>query len=97
MDGITAHTDLRSATLFGRARAHLSRWLAAATGGVSRAALNRRVVRQLSAMSDRDLKDIGLVRQDVLDSAALLREGDASGFLMGRRDERRAARRRPTR
>lgn len=71
--------------------------MVAAAGGVSRAALNRRVVRQLSAMSDRDLKDIGLVRQDVLDSATLLLEGDASDFLIGRRDERRSARRRPAR
>ena len=94
MDGITAHPALPSATRFARARARLARWMAAAAGGVSRAALNRRVVRQLSAMSDRDLRAIGLVRQDVLDSAALLREGDASDFLIGRRDERRAARRR---
>ncbi|KQP95999.1 hypothetical protein ASF57_19905 [Methylobacterium sp. Leaf117] len=60
--------------------------------GLSRAALNRRVVRQLSVMSDRELKDIGLIRQDVWDSEMLLLEGDASTFLIGRREERRQGR-----
>jgi len=79
-----------------RARAQLKRWMAAAAEGVSRAAINRRVVWQLSAMSDRELKDIGLMRQDVLDSQSLLLEGDASNFLIGRREERRSGRRIPT-
>lgn len=92
MDGITAHTETRPTTRLDRARARLTRWMAAAVAGVSRAAINRRVVGQLSRMSDRDLKDIGLVRQDVLDSQTLLLEGDAANFLVGRREERRRAR-----
>ena len=60
--------------------------------GLSRAALNRSVVRQLSVMSDRELKDIGLIRQDVWDSEMLLLEGDSSSFLIGRREERRQGR-----
>lgn len=81
-------------SLFAWAVAHLIRLGAAAAAGVSRAAINRRVVRQLGVMSDRELRDIGLVRQDVLDSATLLLDGDASSFLIGRRNERRCARRR---
>jgi hypothetical protein len=68
--------------------------MARLAAGVSRAATNRRVVGQLSRMSDRELRDIGLVRQDVRDSELLLREGDASSFLVGRRNERWGARRR---
>jgi hypothetical protein len=43
-------------------------------------------------MSDRELRDIGLSRQDVLDAGILLVEGDASDFLVDRRNERRASR-----
>lgn len=95
MDGITPPTDSQTrirppATRLLRTR--LAHWMAAAAAGISRAAINRRVVRQLSAMSDRDLRDIGLVRQDVLDSQVLLLEGDATDFLIGRRDARRRSR-----
>jgi hypothetical protein len=76
------------------ARAWLGGLMARLAAGVSRAAINRRVVGQLSRMSDRELRDIGLVRQDVLDSEMLLLEGDASSFLVGRRNERWGARRR---
>lgn len=61
--------------------------------GVSRQAINRRVLSQLSSMSERELKDIGLVRQDVADASLLSGIGDASLFLVARRDERRAGRR----
>ncbi|KQP61547.1 MULTISPECIES: DUF1127 domain-containing protein [unclassified Methylobacterium] len=67
-----------------RAVAHIARTL-------SRQAMNRRVLRQLSAMSERELKDIGLVRQDVADASC--GEGDASVLLVARRDERRSVRR----
>jgi uncharacterized protein YjiS (DUF1127 family) len=82
----------RTLTAVAALRAWLSAGLAAAASGISRAAINRRVVRQLSAMSDRELRDIGLSRQDVLDAGILLVEGDASDFLVDRRNERRASR-----
>lgn len=104
MDGITSSTTdatSRNASRVAPARADLRiagtgwvlRQMAALAAGLSRAAINRRVVGQLSRMSDRELKDIGLVRQDVRDSEMLLLEGDASSFLLGRREERRNARR----
>lgn len=88
----TLHTPdrpRRIPAIAGRVAA-ISRRIAAA---VSRDAINRRVLRQLSAMSERDLKDIGLVRQDVVDASSLYADRDASLFLVGRRDERRASRR----
>ena len=59
--------------------------------GLSRAAMNRRVLQRLSTLSDRELKDIGLTRQDVAD-ACVPGAGDAIHLLVGRRDERRHAR-----
>ncbi|AIQ90205.1 hypothetical protein A3862_20645 [Methylobacterium sp. XJLW] len=59
--------------------------------GLSRAAMNRRVLQRLSTLSDRELKDIGLTRQDVAD-ACVPGTGDAIHRLIGRRDERRQAR-----
>jgi uncharacterized protein YjiS (DUF1127 family) len=99
MDWITTPTATPAAGnargAIASAKARLSGVLAAAAAAVSRAAINRRVVRRLSVMSDRELRDIGLVRQDVLDSEILLLDGDASNFLIDRRNERRAARRVP--
>ncbi|WP_019905415.1 DUF1127 domain-containing protein [Methylobacterium sp. 77] len=69
----------------------VGRLLTEAAEGVSRQAINRRVVRKLSVMTDRELKDIGLIRQDVMD--AVTSADDASELLMVRRDERRGARR----
>lgn len=57
-------------------------------GGTAR---NRRVLHRLSSLSDRELKDIGLWRQDVYD-AGLIENGDASHFLIERREARRSAR-----
>lgn len=66
--------------------------IAKAAAGLSRQAMNRRVLHKLGVMSDRELKDIGLVRQDIADAATSA--GDASLLLLARRDERRIARRR---
>ncbi|MEE7489498.1 DUF1127 domain-containing protein [Methylobacterium oryzae CBMB20] len=59
--------------------------------GLSRAAMNRRVLQRLSTLSDRELKDIGLTPQDVAD-ACVPGTSDAIHLLVGRRDERRRAR-----
>jgi len=60
--------------------------------GLSRAAMNRRVLQRLSRLSERESKDIGLSRQDVADAFGP-GIGDAIDLLNGRRDERRSARR----
>lgn len=60
--------------------------------GLSRDALNRRVLYRLSVLSDRELGDIGLTRYDVMDAVSLGGGGDASHFLVSRRDERRSTR-----
>lgn len=84
----------RERRTFIQAVTHLaSSILSSIAAGLSRQAINRRVLRQLSAMSERELRDIGLVRQDVADASLLSGTGDASLFLVGRRDERRAGRR----
>ncbi|MEL6059399.1 MULTISPECIES: DUF1127 domain-containing protein [unclassified Methylobacterium] len=59
--------------------------------GLSRAAMNRRVLHRLSTLSERELKDIGLSRQDVADACGP-GVSDAVGLLNGRREERRSAR-----
>jgi uncharacterized protein YjiS (DUF1127 family) len=59
--------------------------------GLSRAAMNRRVLQRLSTLSERELKDIGLTPQDVADACGP-GTGDAIDMLVGRRDERRHAR-----
>ena len=88
----TLHTRERKTFL--RAVTHVaSGILSRIAAGLSRQAINRRVMRQLSAMSERELKDIGLVRQDVADASLLSGIGDASVFLVARRDERCAGRR----
>jgi uncharacterized protein YjiS (DUF1127 family) len=80
-------------TLFRRACGRAAALLAGISAGLSRQALNVRVLRQLGAMSERELKDIGLARQDVWDAAALPHDGDATTLLLARRAERKAARR----
>lgn len=60
--------------------------------GPFRAIGNRRLVDTLAAMSDHDLKDIGLTRHDLRDSAALPAGRDASRFLADRREARRLRR-----
>jgi uncharacterized protein YjiS (DUF1127 family) len=91
-------TGRRAAPLFPsallrRARGAVAAFLAPMAAGLSRGAINARVLRQLGAMSERELKDIGLVRQDLFDAAALRRDGDPTNLLLARREERKAARR----
>jgi uncharacterized protein YjiS (DUF1127 family) len=50
----------------------------------------RRAMRQLAGMSDHELRDIGLVRQDIVDASMLRIDAEASAMLK----ERRAARER---
>ena len=82
-DGIAA---IRTASRLVRAL------IGGAAKGLSRNARDRRVLRRLSAMSDRELQDIGLTRGDVVDAASLPRNDDASLLLVRRRDERRGNR-----
>lgn len=92
----TARQALGAGGLTHAASRIVAGWWKAAADGLSRHAQNRRVHYRLSVMSDRELRDIGLVRQDVVD-AALPGNGDASHLLLARRDERRNGRRRPGR
>ena len=79
-----------------RALAGLSRAAAAALTGIDavlmwpfRASENRRLMETLSAMSDHDLRDIGLTRHDLRDMMALPLDRDAGAFLAARRSSRR--------
>ncbi len=81
MDGtVGTGQDLRSGGALGVALA----WLRTEFG---RVATNRRVLHRLSVMSDRELRDIGLIRQDVRD--ANLPGVDAIAFLRDRREAQR--------
>ena len=51
----------------------------------------RRTMRQLSALSDYELRDIGLTRQDLADSTALPLDADPSTLLVRRRAGRAVA------
>ena len=53
----------------------------------------RRTLAQLSRMSEYELRDIGLTRQDVADATALPMDADPSTLLV----RRRSARERPSR
>ncbi|NEU11995.1 DUF1127 domain-containing protein [Methylobacterium sp. BTF04] len=81
-----------TAPLFQTLKRFVRSVVAQAAAGLSRQAINRRVLSQLDGMSDRELKDIGLIRQDVADAAQLSPEQDASCLLIARRDERRGSR-----
>ena len=70
--------------------ADLAAWLRA---DLSRPAMDQRILHRLSALTDRELRGIGLVRRDIHD-AGLPDTGDVSTFLIDRRDARRALRRR---
>lgn len=83
-------TTMRTGDLARRVSLAAARLFAGLADGVSRQAINRRVLRKLSVMTDRELKDIGLIRQDITDAGA--GEADASRFLLVRREERRQAR-----
>lgn len=58
-----------------------------------RVARTRKVMRQLSAMSTHELRDIGLVSQDVESAQALSLDEDPTRFLASRARERAEARR----
>ena len=51
----------------------------------------RRLMRQVGGMSDHELRDIGLTRNDVWDATALPRSADPSRLFQQRADERRGA------
>ncbi len=51
----------------------------------------RRAMAQLARMSDYELRDIGLVRQDIVDASMLRRDADPSAVLAERRDARERA------
>jgi uncharacterized protein YjiS (DUF1127 family) len=79
-----------------RVLAGLSRAAAATLTGIDavlmwpfRASENRRLVETLGAMSDHDLRDIGLTRHDLRDTLALPLDRDAGAFLADRRSSRR--------
>ncbi|MDP4025301.1 DUF1127 domain-containing protein [Methylobacterium sp. NEAU 140] len=65
--------------------------LARLADDLGRPARDRRVLHRLSTLSDRELRDIGLWRQDLSD-AVLPENGSVSAFLIDRREARRAAR-----
>jgi len=54
----------------------------------ARVSAARKTMRELAAMSDHQLRDIGLSRQDISDVSALPLDADPSGLL----ERRRAAR-----
>lgn len=60
--------------------------------GPFRAMENRRLIDTMAAMSDHDLKDIGLTRGDIRDAMAVPVGSDGSLFLAARRDARRRTR-----
>ena len=86
----TAHPAGRPSWIARAVRA-IAEAAAEVRAGLSRAAMNRRVLHRLSTLSERELKDIGLTPQDVAD-AAVPGPRDATDLLIGRRDERRRAR-----
>ena len=96
MDQCLSETGGVRAPWIARAAAMAFALAAQARAGLSRAAMNRRVLQRLSTLSERELKDIGLTPQDVVDAcvadACVPGTGDAISLLIGRRDERRHAR-----
>ena len=54
----------------------------------ARISAERRAMSQLARMSDHELSDIGLVRQDIVDVSALRRDADPSRVLSERRPAR---------
>ncbi len=54
----------------------------------ARISAERRAMSQLARMSDHELSDIGLVRQDIVDVSALRLDADPSATRAGRRPAR---------
>ena len=74
-------------------RASLSSLLGRALSWPARVSAARRTMTRLSGMSERELGDIGLTRQDIADASALPLDADPSILLV----RRRAGRERPSR
>ena len=91
-DGTARPSDVDAGTTRHWAR-RLRHELARVASGLARHAENRRLLRDLGAMSDRELRDIGLTRQDAADAGQLHPAEDVSGLIVARQAERRAARR----
>ena len=91
MDQCLSETAKAQTSWITRAATLFAAWAAEVRAGLSRAAMNRRVLQRLSTLSERELKDIGLTSQDVADACAP-GASDAIHLLVGRRDERRTAR-----
>ncbi|MCJ2132900.1 DUF1127 domain-containing protein [Methylobacterium sp. J-026] len=85
-----AETEARTPWI-ARAVASIAAFGADLRAGLSRGAMNRRVLQRLSTLTERELKDIGLTPQDVAD-AGVPGTGDAILLLVGRRDARRRTR-----
>lgn len=62
-----------------------------ALGWPARVGAARRAMSQLARMSDYELRDIGLTRQDVADVTALPLDADPTTLLAGRRKARAQA------
>jgi uncharacterized protein YjiS (DUF1127 family) len=58
-------------------------------GWPSRIVAARQAMRQLAGMSDHELSDIGLSRQDLRDATALPRDADPTRLFAARAEERR--------
>jgi uncharacterized protein YjiS (DUF1127 family) len=71
-----------------RRASHRAAALKRALSSPARVSAERRAMSQLARMSDQELSDIGLVRQDVVDSGALRLDADRSAMLAGRRAAR---------
>jgi uncharacterized protein YjiS (DUF1127 family) len=73
---------------FTRQAAHGATAIRRAFSWASRVGAARRAMTQLARMSDTELRDIGLVRQDIVDASMLRFEADPSEMLASRRAAR---------
>ena len=73
---------------FTRQASHGAAVLRRALSWPSRVSAARRAMRQLARMSDYELRDIGLIRQDVVDASARPLDDDPSALLARRRAAR---------
>ena len=65
--------------------------LARLAGWPARIVAARQAMTQLAGMSDRELRDIGLLRQDLRDATALPLDADPTRLLAARAQDRRRA------
>jgi uncharacterized protein YjiS (DUF1127 family) len=80
---------------FTRQASHGAAALRRALSWPSRVSAARRAMRQLARMSDYELRDIGLVRQDIVDASMLGPKDDPSALLARRRASRERSAPRP--